>query len=151
MTTFYCVDKEFKTVLSAGPVPEVWGTISGMADLDRATLADLSWANYPKHGFIPRDDALELGITEEALDHADYLQKKLIVPDSITMKQTRLGLLNIGKLDDVEAAVVDRPVKIEWEYATTVNRVNSTIVNVFQSIGMTDDEIDDLFIAAKDL
>jgi hypothetical protein len=67
------------------------------------------------------------------------------------MRQTRLGLLNIGKLDDVEAAAVDRPVKIEWEYATTVNRVNSTIVNVFQSIGMTEDEIDDLFIAAKDL
>jgi hypothetical protein len=151
MTTFYCIDKEFKTVLSAGPVPEVWGTISGMKDLDRDTLADLTWAQYPNHGFLIRDDALALGITAEALDHADYLQKKLEVPELVSMKQARLALLNIEKLDDVESAIVDRSTKIEWEYATTVERFNSTIVDIFRSIGMTEDQIDDLFIAAKDL
>jgi hypothetical protein len=56
---------------------------------------------------------------------------------------------NIEKLDDVESAIVDRSVRIEWEYATTVDRFNSAIVDVLRTIGMTEDQIDDLFIAAK--
>jgi hypothetical protein len=147
--TYYCIDKKNKTVLSSGPVPEVWGNISGMKDLDQTALADLTWANYPDYGFLTREAALALGISAESLDHADYLQKKLEVPELISMKQARLALLNIGKLDNVEAAIVDRSVRIEWEYSTTVNRFNSAIVDIFRSIGMTEDQIDDLFISAK--
>ena len=149
MTIFYCIDKKNKIVLSSGAVPETWGTISGMKDLDQETLADLTWANYPDYGFLIREDALALGITAEALDHADQLQKKLEVPETISMKQARLALLNIEKLDDVESAIVDRSVRIEWEYATTIERYNSAIVGVLRTIGMTEDQIDDLFIAAK--
>ena len=147
--TYYCIDKKNKTVLSSGPVPEVWGNISGMKDLDQTALADLTWANYPDYGFLTREAALALSISAESLDHADYMQKKLEVPELISMKQARLTLLNIGKLDDIESAIVDRSVRIEWEYSTTVNRFNSAIVDIFRSIGMTEDQIDDLFISAK--
>lgn len=148
MTTYYCIDKKNKIVLSSGPVPEVWGNISGMTDLDQATLADLTWANYPDYGFLTREAALALGISAESLDEADYKQKKLLVPDTITMLEFRLGLLKIGRIADVENAIKNPAVKLEWEYGTSVERYNSSLVNVLRTIGLTDDQIDDLFIDA---
>jgi hypothetical protein len=151
MTTYYCIDKENKTVLSAGPVPEVWGNISGMKDLDQEDLADLTWANYANYGFLTRGEALEFGILSKDLDYADYIAKKLSVPEIITMRQLRLALLNIEKLDDVENAITDRSDKIEWEYATEINRYGSRIINILQTINMSENDIDDLFILAHSL
>lgn len=146
--TYYCVDKKNKTVLSSGPVPEVWGNISGMKDLDQPTLADLTWASYPDHGFLTRDAALAVGISAESLDETDHKQKKLLVPDTITMLQFRLELLKSGRMSEVENAIIDAATKLEWEYETVIERYNSSLVNILRTIGFTEDQIDDLFIAA---
>ena len=80
------------------------------------------------------------------------------VPDTVTMRQGRLALLAAGYLDSVTAAIDSIPdpeqkqaAKIEWEYATVIDR-NSVLTKTIQHvIGMTDGEVDALFIKAATL
>lgn len=67
---------------------------------------------------------------------------------TLTARQARLILLQAGLLDDVEAAVAaaGRDVQLEWEYATEIKRTWPTLVNMAAALGMTDDQLDDLFV-----
>lgn len=79
------------------------------------------------------------------------------VPQSITMRQARLALLNAGLLDDVEAAIItmDEPqrtqTQIEWEYAQTVERDNALVAALGPMLGLDDAAIDSLFSMAATL
>jgi hypothetical protein len=155
MATVYCIDKEHMKVLSSGPVPEVWGTISGMKDLTAEVLADLSWAGYPFYGFLSRDAALAVNIPEADLNNADYLYKKLTVPEKITLRQARLALLNLNLLDLAETVISNiqdttkrRAAQINWEYAEYINRTSDLVSVLEQGLPLTVDQMDDLFIAA---
>lgn len=67
------------------------------------------------------------------------------VPSIVSMRQARLALYETGKLDDVELLVQENPVaKIEWEYATVVER-NHPLVKM---LNMTEEELDSLFLLA---
>lgn len=72
------------------------------------------------------------------------------VPQFVTMRQARLALLSVNLLDDVEAAVAaaGRAAQIEWEYATEVQRTHPLIAAVQQAQGLSDAQIDALFVAA---
>lgn len=82
------------------------------------------------------------------------------VPSEVTMRQARLALLGAGLLDSVESALNAMPEKtpeqvaqkkaarIEWEYAQTVQRDKGLTVTLAASLGMKDEQIDALFIAA---
>jgi hypothetical protein len=71
----------------------------------------------------------------------------------ITMRQCRLQLLASDLLDDVEAMMVqaDRAVKIEWEYATVVDRSSPLVEAIGQQLGLDDAAIDQLFTEAARL
>ena len=58
-----------------------------------------------------------------------------------------------GWLDDIEAFIATQPraAQIEWEYATEVQRSNAMIAGVQAATGMTDEQIDELFIEAAKL
>lgn len=83
------------------------------------------------------------------------------VPSEVTMRQARLALLGAGLLDAVEGALNAMPEKtpeqvaqkkaarIEWEYAQTVQRDKGLTVTLAASLGMKDDQVDALFIAAE--
>ena len=79
------------------------------------------------------------------------------VPQSITMRQARLALLNAGLLDDVEAAIItmDEPqrtqTQIEWEYAQEVQRDNALVAALGPKLGLDDAAIDSLFNMAATL
>lgn len=79
------------------------------------------------------------------------------VPDLVSMRQARLGLLNAGLLDDVEAAIItmDEPgrtaTQIEWEYSTEVSRTSPTTAMLAGVLGLTEDQIDELFRQAAGL
>ena len=79
------------------------------------------------------------------------------VPQSITMRQARLALLNAGLLDDVEAAIItmDEPqrtqTQIEWEYAQEVQRDNALVAALGPMLGLDDAAIDSLFSMAATL
>lgn len=80
-----------------------------------------------------------------------------LVPSSVTMRQARLALLGAGKLDDVEAAIAALPepqktaAAIEWEYSNEVQRLNGFVSQLAPLLGMTEAEIDSLFIQAAAL
>lgn len=75
------------------------------------------------------------------------------VPQSVTMRQARLALLGAGLLDDVEAAIVNAgpAAKIEWDYATEVQRSSGLVPAMAAALGMTDVQIDALFTEAAAL
>ena len=75
----------------------------------------------------------------------------------VTMRQARLALSQAGKLTMVNEAiaVMDEPdktaVSIEWEYASTVERLSPWIDTMASALGMTDVEMDALFELAATL
>ena len=156
MSNFYCIDKSTKQILSAGPLPETWGTISGLDVLDYAHRIDMTWAGYPYHVFLNREELapLNLGVTNDQLDVADAAYKKSTVPSSITMRQARLTFLGANILTALETAIeaiadanTKQVTKIEWQYGEHVLRYNSPVTSLLSSsLGLTELQIDDLFI-----
>jgi hypothetical protein len=69
----------------------------------------------------------------------------------ITMRQCRLQLLASDLLDDVEALITqaDKAVQIEWEYATTVQRDSELVVTIGSELGLTEQDIDQMFKSAS--
>lgn len=81
-----------------------------------------------------------------------------VVPQSVTMRQARLALLGAGLLDDVDAAIAAIPdetqrraAQIEWEYANTLERNSQWVANLASGLGLTDEQLDDLFTTAAAL
>ena len=75
-------------------------------------------------------------------------------PKVITMRQARLALLQSGILATIENAIqsgTDEAMKIEWEYATEVRRDWASLIALTTSLGMTDAQLDDLFLLASTL
>ncbi len=79
------------------------------------------------------------------------------VPAEVTMRQARLALLAIGKLDQVAPAIeslegAERDAaRIEWEFSSTVVRSRPLVVLLGQALGLDDEELDQLFITAAGL
>lgn len=79
------------------------------------------------------------------------------IPREVTMRQARLALHAAGKLSLVESAIEALPeppktaARIEWEYSNTVQRHNGFVSQIAPLIGMTESEIDSLFIQAATL
>ena len=75
------------------------------------------------------------------------------VPSSVTMRQARLALLGAGLLDTVETAIAGAgpAAAIEWEYTQEVQRASGLVLAMATALGMTDAQIDALFIAAAKL
>ena len=79
------------------------------------------------------------------------------VPQAVTMRQARLALLGAGLLSTVQAAIAaltspqKEAAEIEWEYAQEVQRNHGLVPAMAQALGMTESQIDDLFIAAAAL
>ncbi|WP_422985210.1 hypothetical protein [Undibacterium sp. Ji50W] len=79
------------------------------------------------------------------------------VPTVITMRQARLALLHAGLLNHVNTSIANLPgvqgdaSRIEWEFSSTVERHKLLIVALTPVLGMTDAQIDSLFIDAASL
>ena len=83
----------------------------------------------------------------EAIVAAVEAAKPVIIP-TLTMRQARLALLNMGLLTTVEAAITTTENKIWWEYSPTVERSNPLVIAVLTALGKTSAEIDAMFISA---
>ena len=73
------------------------------------------------------------------------------VPTKITMRQARLALFHAGLLTQVNAAIAQATddVKIEWEYAQEIERNWPTLVNLTAFVGLTSEQVDELFFTAS--
>lgn len=72
------------------------------------------------------------------------------VPQSVTPYQARVALSNAGLRTQTETAISnsDQSVRDAWEYGTTVERDSPFILGISTILGLTDAEVDALFIAA---
>lgn len=78
--------------------------------------------------------------------------KKSQVPQSITPLQAKLQLLKLGLLDEVEALVTgDRTAQLYWEYASIIKRDNAVLLLMANSLGLTSEQVDEMFIEASKL
>ncbi len=74
------------------------------------------------------------------------------VPQEITPLQSKLQLLEIGLLDEVEAMMsADRKVQLYWEYASVIERDNEILLMMATQLGLTSEKVDEMFIAASKL
>lgn len=77
-----------------------------------------------------------------------------VVPPVVEMRQARRAVLAAGLTAAVEAAIEalpepDRSVaKIEWEFAPTVKRHHGFVEMLAPALGLTDEQLDALFVAA---
>jgi hypothetical protein len=76
------------------------------------------------------------------------------VPKSVSMRQARLALLGAGLLGPIDQALAALPgaageaARIEWEYAATVDRDSPLISGLADALGLSAEQLDQLFIAA---
>lgn len=80
--------------------------------------------------------------TSGSIEPPQPTQNKVL---SVTMRQARLALLQSGLLANVEAAITDPAAKIEWEYALTVDRNSPLVSSLSVGLGLTQQQLDDLF------
>lgn len=83
---------------------------------------------------------------------------KARVPTIVTMRQARHALLNAGLLDAVDAAISAIPdeterrqAQIDWEYATEVRKDWPWVQTLSTALGLTEEQLDQLFIEASGL
>ena len=89
----------------------------------------------------------EEDILKEVLKRKEALKVK-----SITPRQARLKLLEVGLLDELESIITtNRAWQIEWEYATEVKRDSLLIDAVASQAGLTSEQVDEMFIEASKL
>ena len=83
-----------------------------------------------------------------------WVAAPLPVPAMVTMRQARLALLQNGMLTQVNDAVANMPgaqgdtARIEWEFSSTVERNWPLVQALGAAIGLTEQQLDDLFTAA---
>lgn len=79
------------------------------------------------------------------------------VPQSVTMRQARLALLNAGLLTEVNSAVAGMSgaagdaARIEWEFSSMVERHKVLVTSLGTVLGLSDAQLDALFINAATL
>ena len=89
-------------------------------------------------------------------ERAAWAQRQA-VPEVVTMRQARLALLGAGLLSQVDVTVNAMPaphdaaLRIWWEYSTTVERNNATVLQLASALQLTSQQLDALFVAAAGL
>lgn len=75
------------------------------------------------------------------------------IPTVVSMRQARLALLQAGLLATVDAAIAagTEADQITWEYATEVVRNSPLVVNLSASLGLSEQQLDELFTLAATL
>lgn len=88
-----------------------------------------------------------------------YIPEELIisVPFVVTMRQARLALLQQGLLSQVQIAIDSLPspqkeaAQIEWDYSSEVHRNKPFVQLLGTALGLTEKQLDDLFLLASTL
>lgn len=76
------------------------------------------------------------------------------VPQSVDMWQARAALRAAGKLDAANAVIAaagNPTLSDAWEYGNTITRGSPAIASLGAALGLTDADIDGLFVAASNI
>jgi hypothetical protein len=99
-------------------------------------------------GWVPLTDA------DKAQRQADIDAMLVLppVPSFVTNYQARAALINAGLFETVEAAVESSPDKMmvqAWRHAGVIQRSSPFIASMSAALGLTNEQVDDLFRAAS--
>lgn len=95
-------------------------------------------------------------VTAGGLPAEDHSQP-VFAPSAVDMRQARLALLGAGLLTAVNDALAVMPgiegeaARIEWEFAAQVVRESPLVAGLAGALGLTEAQLDALFIAAAAL
>lgn len=90
----------------------------------------------------------------KTLKIASYVEPEpvVIIPNSITPLQAKLQLLDEELLDEVEVMVkLDRKIELYWANAQNFYRNDEILLGMATALGLSDAQLDDLFIKASKL
>jgi len=78
---------------------------------------------------------------------------KMAVPPQVTALQARRALEQVGIRSDVETFVSNQPQDVQdhWTYATVIERDSQFIADAATALGLTEQDLDDLFTQAVQL
>ncbi|WP_430229934.1 hypothetical protein [Nitrosomonas communis] len=81
----------------------------------------------------------------------DIPNQPITVPQEVQAHQARIALFEAGLLDEVNAYIAssnDDELKIRWEYGGKLLRNSQYVAAVAVALGLTDEQLDELFIRA---
>lgn len=99
---------------------------------------------------MTEEEAAEIRAIWAANELAANLPK---IPQVVTMRQARLAIEAAGLTAQLDTAIadLDKAAQITWEYAQEVHRNNPYVVGLGTALGLTSEQIDNLFIQAATL
>jgi HD-GYP domain-containing protein (c-di-GMP phosphodiesterase class II) len=126
----------------------VHAAVAAVAPIDGVSIATPSDKSTWRVDFAPEVTQSErdaAGAVISAID-ADAPE----VPDSVTPYQARQAINAAGLREAVEAAVAGASyeVKDAWEYALAIERASPFVAAMGSALGLTEQQIDALFISA---
>lgn len=142
------------------PIPERIRLSDGSTRTDSSTftpeeIADAGFTLAPDKPVLTAMQRMYWDGSQWVVDEIPMweIREKMVV----SMRQARLALLEAGKLSLVDDAIALIPepdhsaIKVEWEYANTVERNSPWMTTMGQALGMTDEDLDNLFQTAEGL
>lgn len=111
-------------------------------------LIDIGDKPSPAHDFDVKTCAWILNADKQAaIAAAEYAAS---VPKIVSKAQAKIALFKAGYLDAIEAAMskMPREVQIYWQDSSIVERANPIVRQLQALLGLTDKQIDGLFIFA---
>lgn len=120
-------------------------------DLANEKLNELI-ANYPDSFIYDGEYNSSLWV-ENGKVSIVHLIENTVIQSVVSMRQARLALLQFGLLATVDSAIAQgtEADKIEWEYATEVNRDTPLVQNMKVGINLSESDLDNLFTLAASL
>lgn len=133
--------------------PELWAMV-GITQHPDEVIPDTALNHVTMN-----DDGTYTAIpkTQAELDAEALASFKATVPERVSMRQARLALLAAGKLADVNNAIsgiagaAGEAARIEWEFSSEVWRNKALVLSLGAVLGLTERQLDDLFIAAGEI
>jgi hypothetical protein len=106
---------------------------------------------------IQTGEVREIDLTPEEIQEIESRPQLDLTPKRVTMRQARLALLRAGRLQSVNNAIASMQgpegdaARIEWDYSNEVLRNQPLTIALAQIIGLTEQEMDALFVEASKL
>lgn len=154
ITTPEVLDEDGNVTEPSKVTPATYEQIASIAYHE--TQIDLLRADVAKYGGDLTEYESLIAEVEANIRAPESLRE--IPPTSVTMVQARLALVDEGLLDKVEDSLnsiaLDNQRKralIEWEFSTIVNRDSALVVSLANNLGLSNEDLDSLFLKASKL
>lgn len=129
---------------------------------DGALVDDVGFRAYPQDGgevrYVCDADGIPIYTVGIVLPSRSTPTDAISVNSAVvTMRQARLALLAVGKLQAVDDAINQLPdpprsaARVTWDYSQTVERHNGFVLQIGPLIGMSEAEMDALFVVAAQM